>query len=266
MDLKQVLFVYNSQKPGAQDTAQRGVSWCQKRGIQAEATPRREFTAEQVDLVVAIGGDGTLLRVAAVLYPREIPILGVNLGSLGFLAACGAEELAGALEKVVGGGAEIERRARLLLVGTPHTALNDVVFLGLPQVRFTELSLWAAGELALRFAGDGLVVATPTGASAYALAGGGPVVYPSTHCLVVTPVAPHRLGLRPVVLPLDVPLRVRAAYSAEIWVDGDRVGELEGGQELELRLAPHPTLLIRLPGEVGFFSRLQTRLGWSSGG
>jgi len=262
VELKRVLFVYNAQKPGAQEVAQGGVAWCRARGIQAESTPRRRFTTDQVDLVVAIGGDGTLLRVAAVLYPREVPILGVNLGSLGFLAACAAEELEGALEKVVGGEAQLERRTRLSVAGTPHTALNDVVFLGLSGVRFTELSLWVAGELAMRFSGDGLVVATPTGASAYALASGGPVIHPATGCVVVTPVAPHRLGLRPLVLPPGLPLRLEASYPAEMWVDGDRVGELGAGEEVRLEPAPAASLLVRLPEEMGFFARLRGKLGW----
>ena len=260
MGLKRVLFVYNSEKPGAEEVARGGVEWCQAHGLKAVLTPRREFSAEKVDLVVAVGGDGTLLRAAATIYPQEIPILGVHMGSLGFLACCGAEELERALELVVEGKAVQERHLRLEIQGRPETALNDVAVLGTAEVRFTELSLWAEGEEILAFPGDGLVVATPTGASAYALSCGGPLVHPQVEALIVAPVAPHRLDIRPLLLPLDQPQQVRVHYPAELWVDGDPVNGLAAGERVEVRVAQASTVLLRLPGEEGYFTRLRRRL------
>ena len=261
MELRRVLFVYNSEKPGAEAVARRGVAWCKARGIEAEVTPRRRFTAAEVDLVVAVGGDGTLLRAAATLYPREVPILGVHMGSLGFLASCDAQGLIQALEAVAAGNALLERHSRLEVVNSPATALNDVAVLGTAEVRFTELSVWVGGEEVLAFPGDGVVVATPLGASAYALSCGGPLVHPRVEALVVAPVAPHKLGTRPLLLPLDTEITVQAHYPAETWVDGDPIGKLAAGEELELKLAPAATALVRTPGEEGYFTRLRRRLG-----
>ncbi len=263
MDLKRVLFVYNAEKAGAEDAARTGASWCRKRDIQAQITSRQRFSAEAVDLVVAIGGDGTLLRVATVLYPREIPILGVHMGSLGFLAACEASAIEQALEKLLSGREHVEARLRLELMGTGATALNDVAVLGTPDSRFTEIEVWSEDELVMGFAGDGVLIATPTGASAYALACGGPVVHPHAECLLIAPVAPHRLDIRPVVLPAKSEVRVRARYPAEVWMDGDRVMRLQGGEEVGVKPAPAPTLLVRLPDEQPFFSRLRRKLGGS---
>lgn len=260
MGLKRVLLVYNSEKPGAEEVARKGVEWCHAHGLKALLTPRREFSAAEVDLVVAVGGDGTLLRAAAIVYPREIPILGVHMGSLGFLACCGPQELERALELIAAGKAARERHLRLEITGQPETALNDVAILGTAEVRFTELSVWAEGEEVLVFPGDGVVVATPTGASAYALSCGGPLVHPRVEALIVAPVAPHRLDVRPLLLPLDQSVRIEVHYPAELWVDGDPVKELAAGERVEVRVAPASTVLLRLPGEEGYFTRLRRRL------
>lgn len=258
-----LLFVYNPEKAGAEGAAQRGLAWCQEHGIFAMVTPRREFVGEEVNLVVAVGGDGTLLRVAAKLFPQEIPILGVHTGSLGFLAACEAAGLERALELVVAGKTVLSRRTRLAMEGREFTALNDVAVVGPADSRFTELALWANGEPLASFPGDGVILSTPTGATAYALACGGPLVHPEVPALFLVPVAPHRLGVRPVVLPQDVAVLVRTKFPAVLLVDGDRVGDLRAGEELEVRRAKTPTVLVRLPGEVPFFARAHEKLGWA---
>lgn len=259
MDLKRVLFVYNAEKPGAEEAARRGREWCLSQGIEAEITPRRAFSVGAVDLVVAVGGDGTLLRAAAALYPREIPILGVHMGSLGFLACCDAADLERALEDLTRGRAILDRRFRLAVEGREETALNDVAVLGVPEVRFTEISVWALDEEVLAFPGDGVVVATPTGASAYALSCGGPLLHPGVDALVVAPVAPHRLGVRPAVLPPGE-VTVRVEYPAELWIDGDRIGGLPSGEEVKIGIAPASTVLVRTAAEEDYFARLRRRL------
>jgi len=263
--LKAVLFVYNSEKPGAEEAARRGLRWCERRGIRAEMTPRRRFFVEETDLVVAIGGDGTLLRVAAELYPREIPILGVHTGSLGFLTACEAEAIESALEELAAGRVRLERRLRLEVEGQDVTALNDVVVVGPAEARFTELEVWADGEPLMTLSGDGVVVASPTGATAYALACGASVLHPEVACLLIAPVAPHQLDVRPVILPEDVEVRIRALYPADVRLDGDRLTALAPEGEIVVRAAPSPTLLVRLPGEESFFTRLRRKLGWARG-
>ncbi len=260
MDVNRVLFVYNAEKPGAEEVASRGEAWCGQRGIAAVVTPRRSFSAADVDLVVAIGGDGTLLRAAAAIYPREIPILGVHMGSLGFLASCRAGDLEAALEAVMAGRARLGRHARLMIPGRDETALNDVAVIGIPEVRFTELSVRSREEILLDFPGDGVIIATPTGTSAYALSCGGPLVHPDVPALEVTPIAPHKLGLRPLLVPLDEELSVEVRFPAEVWLDGDRVFDLSAGGKVTVRRAPASTVLVRLPGEESYFTRLRRRL------
>ncbi len=260
MDVNRILFVYNAEKPGTKQVADRGAAWCERRGIAAVTTPRRAFSAAEVDLVVAIGGDGTLLRAAAAIYPREIPILGVHMGSLGFLASCRAADLEAALEAVVGGRALLRSHARLAIPGRQETVLNDVAVIGIPEVRFTELTVSCREETLLDFPGDGVVIATPTGASAYALSCGGPLVHPDVPALEVTPIAPHKLGTRPLLVPLDEELSVEVRFPAEVWLDGDRAFGLPAGGRITVRRAPASTVLVRLPDEEGYFTRLRRRL------
>lgn len=265
MPPNRILFVYNPEKAGAEEVARAGADWCRGRGVPARITSRQNFSAEEVDLVVAIGGDGTLLRAAAVIYPRQVPILGVHMGSLGFLAACEAGGIREALELILDDRVEVESRMRLELKGRGGTALNEVAVLGPPDSRFTEVRVWSDDEPVMGIAGDGVLIATPTGASAYALACGGPVVHPHADCLLVVPVAPHRLDVRPVILPKGTRIRLEALYPAEVWLDGDRAARLSGGEGIWIGVAPAATLLVRLPGEEPFFSRLRHKLGGGFG-
>ncbi len=265
MEPRQVLFVYNPARPGAGPAVDRGLSWCRREGVPAQAHAPGSEVADDVGLVVAVGGDGTLLRAAALVYPREVPILGVNAGGLGFLAACDAAGIEGALEAVVRGRARLERRTRLSVrgPGVERTALNDLVVAGTDAAPFTALDVWVDGERALSLEGDGLVVATPTGSTAYALAAGGPVLHPFVGALVLVPLAPHTLGTRPVVLPRGSEVVVRLQDPGRLFVDGSTVGDVRPGDEVRAAAAPAETVLARLEGTEPFFSRLREKLGWS---
>ncbi|MGC9530238.1 MAG: NAD(+)/NADH kinase [Candidatus Bipolaricaulaceae bacterium] len=265
MELRSVLFVYNADKPGAREVAGRGEAWCRGRGIAAQVTSRRRFSVDTVDMVVGVGGDGTLLRVASAVYPRPVPILGVHMGSLGFLAACRADAVETALERATAGQVRLEHRLRLA-AQPGNTALNDVAVVGPGDSRFTEVALRADSELVAIWPGDGLVLATPTGATAYALAAGGPLVRPDTECLVAAPVNPHRIDIRPVVLPATARVEIRAGYPATLLVDGDPAGRLAAGAAVALQAAPAPTVLVRLSDELPFYARARAKLGWSRWG
>jgi NAD+ kinase len=259
-----ILFVYNLRKRGAAAAAAVGERWCLERGIPAHTTPRREIELDGVELVVAIGGDGTLLRVAGAIFPREVPIFGVNVGgALGFLSVGGAEALVPALEGYAAGKYRIERRMRLSLeLGErAFSALNDVVFVGPGAYRFTELSVRCRREEVLSFAGDGLVVATPTGSTAYALSAGGPLLHPEVAAMLLVPLSPHALDLRPVVLPPEGEVEVEARYPVQVFVDGDRVGRLKRGERARIARARAHTLLVRFPEQEGFFSRVRACFG-----
>lgn len=264
MELRRVLFVHNPARPAASAAAERGRAWCTQHGISSRIHERGEAVPDEVDLVVAVGGDGTLLRAAGLVYPREVPVLGVNAGGLGFLAACDADWIEDALGEVRAGNGRIEHRARLLAEGpeSAGTALNDAAFVGLDTERFVELEVEVGGESALSVEGDGLIIATPTGSTAYALAAGGPVLAPSVAASVLVPLAPHRLGARPLVVPQEAEITVRARCAARLLLDGEPVQDLKAGTEVQVRVAPAPTLLVRLTRTGPFFARLRDKLGW----
>lgn len=264
MELRQVLFVHNPARPAASAAEERGRAWCTQHGISSRLHERGEAVADEVGLVVAVGGDGTLLRAAGLVYPREVPILGVNAGGLGFLAACGTEEIEAALGEVTSGRCEVERRARLVVegAGLSGSALNEVAVVGPEGERFTTLEAEVEGERILTAEGDGLIVATPTGSTAYALAAGGPVLHPDLPALVLVPLAPHRLGIRPLVVPEGTRVTIRARRLAKVLLDGDPVQDLSPGGEVAVGVAPWRTLLVRLVRRGSFFVRLRDKLGW----
>lgn len=245
--------------------AQRGLRFLERQGIVGEILSAVPPPKSLPDLVVTVGGDGTLLRAAHALYPQEIPILPVLLGAVGFLSACRAEEMEAGLSEVLAGRARTERRARLLGQGPglSTTALNEFAVVGTAQSRFLEIGVWVEGEELARFGGDGILVATPTGSTAYALAAGGPILAPTLPTILLVPLCPHRLGLRPLVLPEAAEVAVGAGQAALILADGEPVGVLSPGKRILIRRAPKDTLLLRLPQTPPLFARLREKLGWS---
>lgn len=265
MELRRVLFVHNT-RPAASAAAERGLAWCRASRIAAQIYAQGAPIPDGVDLLVAVGGDGTLLRASHLIYPRPVPVLGVNAGGLGFLAACDADRINEALEEVAAGNGRLERRARLLARGPgfASSALNDVTLVGPDSERFTELEVDVDGERVLTVEGDGLVVSTPTGSTAYALAAGGPVAAPGAQVVLLVALAPHQLGVRPLVLPAAVEVSVRARCPAQVLVDGDAVGSLAGGGSVWIGTAPAETVLVRLAETGSLFARLRDKLGWSA--
>jgi len=263
-EVKRVWFVYRAGREGAAAVAGRGLRFLERQGIEAEIVTEIPLPKSLPDLVVTVGGDGTLLRTAAALYPQEVPILPVLLGAAGFLSACRAEELEVGLSEILSGRARVERRARLLGQGPglSATALNELALVGTAQSRFVELSVRVNGEEVGRFGGDGLILATPTGSTAYALAAGGPLLAPTIPALLLVPLCPHRLGLRPVVLPDSALVEVQSTEAALVLADGDPVGVLSPEGRIQIRRAPKDTLLVRLPQTPSLFSRLREKLGW----
>ncbi len=263
MELRRALFVSHP-RPAAVATAERGLAWCRQNGLEARIHTEDVPIPAGVDLVVAVGGDGTLLRAARLLYPEQVPLLAVNAGGLGFLSACDGGAIEGALAAVRAGAANVERRARLLVEGPglSTSALNDVAIVGPDAERFTEVEVAAGGERVLAVEGDGLIVATPTGSTAYALAAGGPIVAPDVRALLIVPLAPHRLGLRPVVLAAETTVSVRACGPAQVLADGDPVRALAAGEVVRVSAAPAATALVRLAETGLLFPRLRDKLGW----
>ena len=228
-----------------------------------------------VDLVLVLGGDGTLLSMADAIAASDVdvPILGVNFGSLGFLTEVTLPELYPALECAISGAAPVEARMMLRSAtvrgGTsmPESlALNDVVITKAARARMTDLSVSIGEEFVTRVKADGLIVATPTGSTAYNLAAGGPIVQPVVDALVLTPIAPHMLTNRPIVIPADSLVRVQPMMDErdELYVtfDGQAGHQLQAGDEVQIRRAPRPLLLMR-PAGRSYFEILRQKLKWN---
>ena len=227
---------------------------------------------DQVDALIALGGDGTLLRAARFLNGRPVPILGVNLGKLGFLTACGHQEFPEAFGAFARGEYTVEPRMVLEaatlgeggMVGVQLRALNDVVVHKGGFARVLRLRVFVNDELISAFAADGIVLATPTGSTAYSLSASGPIVVPTFDSVIVSPVAPHTLALRPTILPPDAVVRVEADDAPEevlVTADGQVGTSLAPGQRLVVRRSPHPVHLVRFEG-TSFFTRLRRKLHW----
>jgi NAD+ kinase len=219
-----------------------------------------------------LGGDGTLLRGARFLGGAPVPLLGVNIGKLGFLTSCAHDEFDTAFDAFQAGAFEVEERMVLEAssltagggIGVRMRALNDVVVHKGGYARVLRLRVFVNDELIGAFAADGVVIASPTGSTAYSLSAAGPIVVPTFDSLIVTPVAPHTLALRPTILPPDAEVRLEVEDAPdEVLVTGDgQVGAVLGaGQSLSVRRSSRPVHLVRFTGS-SFFSRLRRKLGW----
>ena len=237
----------------------------------AEVAPARlpTFGADglsELDLLATLGGDGTLLRASRVAGPAGVPILGVNLGRLGFLTAVSLQELAGALEAIAHDRHSIDERLALD-VGVAggaerYYALNDAVVHKGGFARIAAFRVRVGGELAGAYAADGVVVATPTGSTAYSLSAGGPILEPSVQALVVTPICPHTMAVRPLVVPAETEVTVEVVGRSDefiLTIDGQVGGPLAMGDRVVVRPARDPVRLVRLP-DASFYETLRLKL------
>jgi NAD+ kinase len=233
----------------------------------------RQELVSRAGLVLVLGGDGTLLSMADCIAQagRCVPILGVNFGSLGFLTEVTLPELYPALEAALAGRAHVEER--LMLQATVHSssapqvgvAVNDVVINKAAPSRLINLSVFVGDEFVTHVRADGLIIATPTGSTAYNLSAGGPVVEPSVDAMVLTPIAPHTLSNRPIVIPASATVRVKPVIGdrdgAFVTFDGQAGFELRAGDEITVGRAAEPMRLIR-PSTRSYFEVLREKLNW----
>ena len=239
------------------------------------ATWSRDDLPQNCNLIVVLGGDGTLIGMADRIAAAdvEVPILGVNFGSLGFLTEIPLAELYESLEEVLAEEAEIDSRmmlrARSIRHGSVHTerlVLNDVVITRGALSRIIELSVADGDEPIMCVRADGLIVATPTGSTAYNLAAGGPIVHPELDAMLLTPIAPHMLTNRPVIVPADATLRVRPlmdASNAEVFAtfDGQSGHPVERDDVIEISRAERALQLVRSSKRT-YFDVLRQKLKW----
>jgi NAD+ kinase len=242
-------------------------------GIQVESLSEQEL-AEAADLVVAIGGDGTMLYASRLVAGRDVPLLGINRGRLGFLADITPGEATRRLDEVLAGNYDEDRRLMLEAViesgAAPRRALalNDVVLQKRDTVRMLDFENWIDGVYVNTHGGDGLVIATPTGSTAYALSGGGPIIHPSLDAITLVPICPHTLSDRPIVIRADARIEIRLLdrpdVRAEVSCDGLPLGELAVGERLLVRAATERVVLIHPRGH-DYFRLLRSKLHWGRG-
>ncbi|PLX92987.1 MAG: NAD(+) kinase [Desulfuromonas sp.] len=281
--MKRVGIYAKKHHPNAVSFGREVMEWLTGRGVEVfleedlasalEAT--RHYVdndiPDQAELIVVLGGDGTLISVARHVGHRMTPILGVNLGSLGFLTEITREETFSTLERVFAGNYQTSRRLMLEAVVrrqdveiARYSVLNDAVINKGALARIIDMAAWVDGAYLTTFKADGLIITTPTGSTAYNLAAGGPIVHPDIDCMAITPICPHMLTNRPLIVGGSSEIRIEVKFQDEDVVftaDGQVGMPLQGGDVVELRKAPCATLLIRSPSK-DYYEVLRTKLRW----
>jgi NAD+ kinase len=230
--------------------------------------------ALDADLIVAVGGDGTMLHAARMAATADVPVLGVNRGRLGFLADVGPEQMLQSVDDALAGRCRAERRmllaAHILADGKPidALALNDVVVAKRETGRMVDVRTWVNGAYVNTHVGDGFIIATPTGSTAYALSCGGPIVHPSLDAVVLVPVCPHTLSDRPIVVPagsvIEIELADRFESRAQVVCDGIVLCDLDPGVRLRIERAKVSATLLHPPGH-DYYRILRSKLHWGRG-
>ncbi len=231
-----------------------------------------DAAAADVDLIVAIGGDGTLLRAARSVATADVPLIGVNLGRLGFLTDVSREQIPEIIDAVLAGDYIEEKRLMLEArfsrgshAGNRMLALNDIAVKVGGSGHMQDFATWVDGDYVNTHGGDGLIVATATGSTAYALSCGGPIIHPKVDAFVVVPICPHTLSDRPLVIPttstIEIRIQPRFDDRAHVSCDGEDTGELGASDALSIRVADETVRLLH-PRGYDYFELLRSKLSW----
>lgn len=272
-----------SDQPQMADRVAELAEWLRKRGIEVWLDPQAarwqggpesplEEIAARVDLMIVLGGDGTLLSAARAIGERAVPVLGVNLGTMGFLAEITSDELFEALEAALAGRLRVASRMRLAVeverggrIVQRALALNDAVIGKSALSRMIDLEARADGAFVTTYHSDGLIVATPTGSSAYSLSAGGPLLLPDGEAIVLTPICPHTLTQRPLVLPesyrIEILVIATRGGDVHLTVDGQVGLPLEEGDRVVAQRSRHPVRLLVSPHR-NRFDVMREKLRW----
>lgn len=232
---------------------------------------KSDLSGVDADLAIVLGGDGSILRAARMMGPNQLPMLGVNLGKLGFLADLLPDEVAGAIQEVSAGNCRVIEhlmlRCRVLVdeqVVAEDVGINEMAILGGPPYSILDVEFYVDGELATTYSCDGLIVSTPVGSTAHSLSAGGPIVRKSIQAFVISPISPHTLTVRPLVDAADriFELVVRHPHEAtSVVVDGRLVHRLTGAERVRVERAPWQFKLVQVRGH-GYYRTLREKLGW----
>jgi NAD+ kinase len=232
----------------------------EKTGISREKLP------DKVDLVIVLGGDGTLLSIAHLAAQKDVPVLGVNLGSLGFLTEVPLDEMYLTLDSFLGGEEKIISPRRMLeasFKGRIYYCLNDVVINKGALARMIQCAIWIDDKEIATLRADGLIISTPTGSTAYSLAAGGPIIQPYIPAIIIAPICPHTLSFRPMVISSDSRIKVQLLTGEEVYLtlDGQRGDSLAENDEVEVKRSDLELRLISSP-KRNYFDLVHEKLGW----
>ena len=267
-------LIVHPDRPRARELGAIVTNWWTERGVAVvvdatEGGPDPKLAAEGLDVIISLGGDGTMLRSVALAAPRNIPVLGVNLGNLGYLTTVEPEELGEACELLRSGDFLLDRRMLLEITleragGARESflAMNEVVVEKTSDGHTIFLGVTIGKDQFLTYAADGIMVATPTGSTAYNLSLRGPIVSPRLRALVMTPIAPHMLFDRTLVIEPELAIRLEVLRDREtvVIVDGERVAHLTPGDAITVRESPFDASMVRF-GERGFYEILHQKFG-----
>ncbi|MEW6094953.1 MAG: NAD(+)/NADH kinase [bacterium] len=279
--IKTITLFINPNRKDAPLVLKELLSWLDKEGeykllmeekiatqlAQKELGATESTLKDTSDLVIALGGDGTMLHAVRLMADRDVPILGVNFGGLGFLTEITQQELYSSLKDVLNGKFDIEERMMLetkISGQTTYKALNDVVITKGTLARVVPLKVLIDSEYLTTYQGDGIIVATPTGSTAYSLSAGGPIVIPEMKTIILTPICPHTLGVRPMVIPHISKITIVIESDAEgimLTIDGQQGIKLNFHDEVDITYAKKPIKLIK-PKKRSFYEVLRTKLKW----
>ena len=276
MTLRRIGFAYNPTNEAASELRERAAGWCQMRGIDHWAAQAQDFETlcrelTSTDALVVLGGDGTLLRAARAVIQVDVPLLGVNLGKIGFLSKVEANELEAVLAKIVEGDYTIDPRMALegrLLAGgkqehaAVHHALNDIVVARGALARVVRMDVAIGPSHLATFIADGLVVSSPTGSTGYSFSAGGPIVAPESRNLIVTPIAGYLSAIRSVVVGPDQTVRCQIVDATEaiVSIDGREDVEIAVGDVVEVRALSRPIRLIEPGGSQPFWDLFRRKV------
>jgi NAD+ kinase len=287
--IKRIGVVVKPHEPDALETLCRLTTWLNERGIMLFALPEIEREriehqtgcaievvadvelAKHVDLMLVLGGDGTMIATGRMVGDTEVPVMGVNYGGLGYLAEFPIEELFPALEAILAGQYKVQQRLMLSVelwrgeqLVTRNRVLNDVVVNKSALARIIEIEAYLNEQFVNLFRADGLIVATPTGSTAYNLSAGGPIIFPSMSAVVITPICPFTLSNRPIVVPDDSMIEVRVMTRNEevaLTLDGQVGFPLQAGDRAVIRKSKTSFNLVQPPNR-NYFDVLRNKLKW----
>ncbi|HEX5827162.1 MAG TPA: NAD(+)/NADH kinase [Candidatus Limnocylindrales bacterium] len=275
MTIRRIGFAYNPTNEDALELRERAAGWCRMRGIEqwassANETIHRADELADTDVLVVLGGDGTFLRAAQAAAEADVPLLGINLGKVGFLSMAEAHELEGVLEKLRTG--QFALRERMALTGQilqagrnpegTFTALNDIVVARGSLARVVRLAVTIDESHLATFVADGLVVASPTGSTGYSFSAGGPILDPQSRNLVVTPIAGYLSAIRSIVVSPSQVVRTRVidAHEALVSIDGREDRRIQVGDVVEVRALERPIRFVEPVGALPFWDLLRTKV------